>query len=381
MEAIGVLAGGIAHDFNNMLMVIRGYSASLMRQIKEPELRKHAEQIDQAAVHAADFTRQLLAYSRQQALTPQLIDLNDVVGRMLRLLTRMMGEDITITTDFSPDVHPVRLDRGQIEQALLNIAANARDAMPDGGEFSVHTSEVVLDDGYARLHEEIEPGPHVLLEISDTGVGMDVDTQRRVFDPYFSTKPHGTGLGLATVYGIVRQSGGHIWLYSEPGIGSTFKLYFPAIDAVPVMLDDSPPTPGTVGGDETILVVEDDDGVRPVVAAALRSGGYLVLEASSGQRALNLIDQIDIPIDLLLTDVVMPEMNGRELASRVVARVPGVKVIFTSGYPADESVRRGIADATAEFLEKPYSPVDLARKVRAVLDTPRTPEEERPAER
>jgi PAS domain S-box-containing protein len=363
MDAIGRLAGGIAHDFNNLLLVIRGYSAILLARLSGAD-RNDVLQIDCAAERASEFTRQLLAFSRQQVLRPVPLDVNEVVGETLTLLRRSLEKDIDIETDLDPAVGLVLLDRSELTKAILNLAINARDAMPDGGTLHIRTRNVELagDDQVAAA----VAGPHVLLQVTDSGTGMDEETRRRAFDPFFTTKEDGTGLGLAAIYGLVKQSGGHILLSSEPGRGTTFKLYFPVTDTEPLPAGPQVPV-GSLAGNQLILVVEDTDIVRDLVTALLESYGYEILAASSALEALVLAENLDRPIDLLLTDVVMRGMNGRELAERLVAARPDLKVLFTSGYPADTVIRHGIADARTAFIEKPYLPDELARKVREIL--------------
>jgi len=369
MEAIGSLAGGIAHDFNNLLTVIRGYSSVLRRQVQGDDLRAELEQIDDAAGRAGELTRQLLAFSRQQVLRPDRIQVNDVVEETLKLLNRVIGENIEIECELAPDLVPVFIDRGQLGQVILNLAVNARDAMPDGGKLWIRTSNVEIDPRYAAEHVDVEPGPHVLLQVTDSGVGMDEATRERVFDPYFTTKPHGTGFGLSTVYGIVRQSGGHIWLYTEPGTGTTFKLYFPQATeaAAPVAAPPPPAAVASLQGSETVLLVEDDDAVRALAVDVLRSLGYRVLEARTPAEAIVAAESPE-RVDVMLTDVVLPEMNGAELAERVLERRPGLRLLFTSGYPGGTLVRGQVAGARVAFIEKPYLPAELARALREVLD-------------
>ena len=370
MEAIGNLAGGIAHDFNNLLLVIRGYSAILLKQLTDEHLRESAQQIDGAAQLAGEFTHQLLAFSRQQVLRPEVSDLNEIVAETLTLLRRSIGGEISVESQFEPALGAVLVDRGQIAQAVLNLAINARDAMSEeGGRLSIRTANAELDQTYATAHEGVVPGSYALLQITDSGVGMDKETQSRAFDPFFTTKEEGSGLGLATVYGLVKQSGGHIWLYSEPGMGTTFKLFFPITSAPITSSIESADVTSLMGtGTETILLVEDTEMVRSLVTTLLGSYGYEVLAAASGPEAIEIADQPDRTIDLLMTDVVMPRMNGRELADRLTATRPELKVLFTSGYPSDTVVRHGIAEARTAFIEKPYLPDDLARMVRDILD-------------
>jgi signal transduction histidine kinase len=371
MEAVGQLAAGIAHDFNNLLLVIRGYSSLIMNRSGDEKINEQAAQIDRAADRAADLTRQLLAYSRQQILQPETADLNVIVQETLRMLERLIGENIEVHCTFAPTLPTIVVDRGQISQVILNLAVNARDAMPNGGMLAVNTRVVDLDEVYVGDHPEVATGRYVLLEITDTGGGMDPGTRDRVFDPYFTTKEGGTGLGLATVYGIVRQSGGHIWLYSEPQIGTTFKIYFPVGEG-----EERRAAPahelGALDGTETILVVEDSDLVRDLVTNVLESFGYTVLAARDGFEALELAGKHAAEIELVFTDVVMPGMNGRELVDQVTAARPGIKALFSSGYPADTVIRQGIASAAVAFIQKPYVSIDLAQTVRAVLDSEAT---------
>ena len=368
MEAIGRLAGGIAHDFNNLLLVIRGYSAILLNELSDEDQRDSAQQIDSAAERAGEFTRQLLAFSRQQVLRPEITDLNAVVAETLTLLQRSIGGNVQIESELEPGIGTVLVDRGQIAQAVMNLALNARDAMSEGGGvLSICTAAVELDEDSLHGHDDVTPGSYVLLKITDSGTGMDKETQSRVFDPFFTTKDQGTGLGLATVYGLVKQSGGHIWFYSEPGMGTTFELYFPTTDVNVIPRTISRDLP-SLRGNETILLVDDTDVVRSLVTNTLESYGYTVLAAASGRDALRIAEQTDARIDLVMTDVVMPRMNGRELADRLIATCRGLKVLFTSGYPSDTVLRHGIEGARTAFIEKPYLPNDLARKVRETLD-------------
>lgn len=369
MEAIGRLAGGIAHDFNNLLLVIRGYSAILLGQLSDEEQRDSAMQIDSAAERAGEFTRQLLAFSRQQVLRPEVTDLNAVVAETLTLLQRSIGGSVQIESELEPGIGTVLVDRGQIAQAVMNLALNARDAMSEGdGTLRIRTAGVELDGESLHTHDEVTPGSYVLLQISDSGTGMDKETQSRVFDPFFTTKDEGTGLGLATVYGLVKQSGGHIWFYSEPGIGTTFKLYFPTTNAHVTPMTASRDLP-SLRGNETILLVEDTAVVRSLVTNTLESYGYTVLVADGGAQAIQIAEQAEARIDLLMTDVVMPRMNGRELADLLVEMCSNLKVLFTSGYPSDTVLRHGIAEARTAFIEKPYLPDTLARKVRETIDS------------
>jgi PAS domain S-box-containing protein len=366
MDAVGSLAGGIAHDFNNLLTIVRTSATMLLRKLDDPGLREDVERIDAAGARGADLTHQLLAFSRRQVLRPEVVDVNTVVDQARTLLDRLLGADMEVVYELAPNLSPVVIDRGQLLQAILNLAVNARDAMPAGGRLTLTTSDVALDEAYAADHVGVTPGTYVALQVTDSGLGMDEEMQQRVFEPFFTTKDEGTGLGLATVYGIVRQSNGHIWLYSEPGLGTTFKLYFPRASAP--LTETAPPAElSTLEGSESILLVEDDKAVRPLVAIVLRSYGYDVVEAESPEEALRLFEEHG-DLDLLLTDVVMPGMNGRELAELLIARQPTLKVLYTSGYPADSMVRAGIADASAAYIEKPYVPDELARTVRRLLN-------------
>jgi signal transduction histidine kinase len=368
-EAVGQLAAGIAHDFNNLLVVIRGYSTLILEGTSQETVREQAGQIDLAADKAAELTRQLLAYGRQQLLQPKTADLNSITQDTLGMLERLIGEDIEIRTSYHASLPSVVVDSGQISQVILNLAINARDAMPEGGTLSIRTATAEIDQDYARLHAEVVPGRYALLEITDTGSGMDEAIRERAFDPYFTTKGEGkgTGLGLATVYGIVRQSGGHIWLYSEPGLGTTFKLYFPTGVGLELPPEE-PVDQGSLDGTETILVVEDAEIVRKLVTTVLESFGYVVHSATNGEEALKIAEQLDYEIDLVFSDVVMPGMNGRELAERLVERKPTIRMLFSSGYPDDTIIRQGIAAARFAFIQKPYVSVELAQKVRSVLE-------------
>jgi PAS domain S-box-containing protein len=366
MEAVGSLAGGIAHDFNNILLVIRGHSAVLLRELGDERLRESVQQIDRAAERAAEFTRQLLAFSRQQVLRPQVIDLNELVEETVRLVKRMLDENIAVELQLEPHLSPVLLDRGQLTQAILNLVVNSRDAMPDGGKLTIGTANTELDASYAASHEEVTAGQYVLLQVTDTGIGLAPADQSRIFDPFFTTKEHGTGLGLASVFGLVKQSQGHISVYSELGMGTTFKLYFPTTSETQAATVE-PAEAGSLEGRETILLVEDTEMVRSLVTTTLEFYGYTVLAAASGPEALELAERHASSIDLLMTDVVMPGMNGRELAEKLVATHPDVKLLFTSGYPADTILRHGISESRTAFLEKPYLPEDLARKIREVI--------------
>jgi PAS domain S-box-containing protein len=369
MEAVGRLAGGIAHDFNNLLMVIGGQTGRLLEQLPESEpLRRNAEAIAAAADRAAGLTQQLLAFSRRQVLSPQIVSLNAVVRNLYGMLERVIGEDITCVLSLSEGIESVKADPGRIEQALLNLAVNARDAMPDGGTLSISTSIVELDEVYSRQHIGSRPGRFIMLAVSDTGCGMDPETRTRVFEPFFTTKEvgKGTGLGLSMVYGIVKQSGGYIWVYSELGLGTTFKIYLPAVEAPPETLQPRP-APSVPTGTETILLVEDEDGVRELLEEILTAQGYRVLAASRGVEALQISELLDEEIQVLVTDVVMPHMSGHELAMRLRARRPALRVLYLSGYTDDAIAHHGIVEVDASFLQKPFTRAALATKVREVL--------------
>ncbi|HEU5260212.1 MAG TPA: response regulator [Gemmatimonadales bacterium] len=376
MEAVGRLAGGIAHDFNNLLTVITSYSDLLLEDLgRDDPKRDDVEQVRKAAEGAASLTRQLLAFSRQQVLEPRVVDLNVVVGGLRKMLQRVIGEDVEFATTLAPDLRAVRADVGQLEQVLMNLAVNARDAMPTGGKLTIETANVELDTDYTRKHHPAAAGHFVMLAVSDTGVGMDEATKARIFEPFFTTKGpgKGTGLGLATVYGIVKQSGGFVWVYSEPGHGTSFKIYLPRLDEPVDQGATSPAAAGVPRGTETVLVVEDAAAVRAVTRQVLERQGYTILEAPNGAAALHLAATHHGPIHLLLTDVVMPALSGRPLAERLTQLRPETRVLYTSGYTDDSIVRHGILEPGIAYLQKPFTPASLARKVRDVLDTATTP--------
>ena len=372
MEAVGRLAGGVAHDFNNLLTVITSYSQLLMEDMGTADPRRaDLEEIQKAAGGAATLTRQLLAFSRQQVLEPKVIDLDEVVAGAGKMLKRLIGDDIELVTVLAPDLGMVKADPGQVEQVIMNLAVNARDAMPDGGQLTIETTNVELGQEYAQEHLPVPPGSYVLFSVSDTGTGMDEATKARLFEPFFTTKEQGkgTGLGLATVYGIVKQSGGFIWVYSELGQGTTLKVYLPRVDEA-VTGQTAPASPQSLHGTETILIAEDAAPVRSVAREVLRRHGYRVLAAADGPSALELAAAHPGPIDLLITDVIMPEMSGRHLADRLKDLRTTLRVLFVSGYTDDAIVRHGILEPGIAFLQKPFTPESLARKVREVLDAP-----------
>lgn len=377
LEAIGQLAGGIAHDFNNLLTVIGGYAELLLRRLPEDSpFRTSAEEIKKAGDRAGGLTRQLLAFSRKQILQPKVIDLNGVVSDLDRMLRRLIGEDIDLVSITEPGLGQVKVDPGQVEQVIMNLAVNARDAMPNGGQLTVRTSNVQLSEDYVTQTLTAVAGKYVMLAISDNGCGMDLETRERIFEPFFTTKGagKGTGLGLSTVYGIVKQSGGHLWVYSEIGKGTTFKIYFPRLDEPcngDMVADDSTPVPR---GNETILMVEDEEQVREIANEILTTLGYRVLVATDGEVALTLAKEHEGEIQLMITDVVMPSMGGRECVERLTPSRPEMKVLFMSGYTDDAIVRHGLLDQRLEFIEKPFTSDALARKVRKVLDSVRTAE-------
>jgi two-component system cell cycle sensor histidine kinase/response regulator CckA len=372
MEAVGRLAGGVAHDFNNILSVILSYSEVLLEELKPADpMRADVNEIQLAAERAAGLTRQLLHFSRHQAIEKRVLDVHDVLGGMGTMLHRIVGEDVELVLLPRRVVGRVRADPSHVEQVVVNLVVNARDAMPTGGRLTIETANVVLDDAYALSHLPAKAGPYVVLAVSDTGTGMDRETQARIFEPFFTTKEagKGTGLGLSTVFGIVQQSSGYIWVYSEPGKGTTFKIYLPQVDAEVDQLRASS-APATLRGNETILVVEDEDQVRAVVLRVLQLHGYRVLAAANAGEALLLCESHPAPIDLLLTDVVMPKMSGPELARRLTAGLPTLKVLYMSGYTDDSAVRYGLVDGAVAYVQKPITPGSLTAKVREVLDRP-----------
>jgi PAS domain S-box-containing protein len=373
MEAIGRLAGGIAHDFNNLLTAIQGHVQFLIDDLPgQSASREDAVEIQKAADRAAALTRQLLTFSRRQELQTRVINLNEIIAEMGNLFRRVINEDIQLQTNFEPQLWPVRADSGQIEQVLMNLVVNARDAMPRGGTITIRTANVELDDTYADLKLNVGAGPYVLLSVSDTGIGMDRETQSHVFEPFFTTKEHGkgTGLGLATVYGIVKQSSGHVWVYSEPNHGTTFKIYLPRVAESGEVLQRAPKFGNTARDGETILLIEDEPAVRSLARRVLESRGYAVLEAGCGREAIQIASDRDGPIHLMLSDVVIPDMNGAVIAQQLHQSRPDLKTLFMSGYTDEDVKLQGIMETGAPFIEKPFTPDLLARKVREVLDMP-----------
>lgn len=376
MEAVGRLAGGVAHDFNNLLTVILGCSDLLLLELDDdaPE-RREVEQVREAAERATNLTRQLLAFSRKQVMQPRVIDVNESVEQMRGILDRVIGADIDLVCGLRPDLHPVMFDPGRIEQVIMNLAVNARDAMPRGGKLTIETSNVELDDDYVEEHVDAQPGPHVMLAVTDTGCGMDANTRKRIFEPFFTTKKfgQGTGLGLSTVYGIVRQGGGNIWVYSEPGCGTTFKVYVPRTDEVPRPVEESP------GADDgpragTILLVEDNSAVRRLIVRLLTEAGYDVFDAPDAGSAVDILRDRSGGVDLLLTDVVLPDISGPELAASLEDDWPALRVIYMSGYTDEAIVHHGVLAEGTPFIEKPFRAKELLEKVRNELarhDVPR----------
>ncbi len=371
MESVGRLAGGIAHDFNNLLTVINGQAEMVMVQLREGDPLRHTLlEIQKAGDRAAGLTRQLLAFSRKQVLQPRILNVNDVVSEMDKMLRRVIGEDIDLVNALRPSLWRVKADPGQLEQVIMNLVVNARDAMPQGGKIVVETANVELDESYASRHMPLKSGPYVMLALSDTGTGISREVQDHIFEPFFTTKAQGkgTGLGLSTVYGIVKQSGGCIWLYSEPGRGTTFKIYLPRADEELVAESVGKTRPLPSKGTETLLLVEDEDVVRFLTREILLRQGYTVLEASRGDEAIRICSRHTGPIQLMVTDVVMPGMSGPQLARALQSIRPDMKVLYVSGYTDDAIVHHGILSSGLAFLQKPFTPEALARKVREVLE-------------
>jgi PAS domain S-box-containing protein len=371
MEAVGRLSGGIAHDFNNLLGVIIGYSQVLKRRLEAGSaLLEHAEEIEKAGQRAASLTRQLLAFSRQQILTPAVLNLNDLVLDMAKMLPRLLGEDIAVTTSLSADLGMVKADQGQLEQVIMNLAVNARDAMPDGGKLRVETANVELDQAYAWQHAGAKPGHYVMLALTDSGTGIDAETLAHIFEPFFTTKEvgKGTGLGLATVYGVVKQSGGYIWVESKPGQGATFQIFLPRVEEPATSITSTAPLTETSGGSETILLVEDAESLRKLTRQFLESHGFRVLVAQNGEEAVEVEGEHSGKIDLLLTDVVMPGMNGRVLSERLLPKQPGMRVLYISGYTDSFIAGHGVLERGMALLHKPFTEDALIKKVREILD-------------
>jgi len=363
LEAIGQLAGGIAHDFNNMLTAIIGYTDLSLRRVGlESPIRRNLEETKKAAERAASLVRQLLAFSRKQILEPKVLDLNDVVKDMEKMLTRLIGENVKLATQLDPNLGSVKADPCQVEQIIVNLIVNARDAMPRGGSVTIETANTMLDD-------QTVPREYVMLAVTDSGTGMDQETQRRIFEPFFTTKDvgKGTGLGLSTVYGIVKQSGGYIRVFSEPGQGATFKIYLPRMDdATSVTVEKQEIS--VPRGSETILLVEDEDVVRGLTKKILMQAGYNVLDAKGGEEAIRMCRAHNGPIELLVTDVVMPELSGKEVADRLLELRPAMRILFMSGYTDEAIIQHGVLDANVDFIQKPFTWIALTRKVRDVLN-------------
>jgi CheY-like chemotaxis protein len=373
MEAVGRLAGGIAHDFNNLLMVISGYTEVLLDRLTPGDpLHSKAAAIQQASDRATTLTRQLLAFSRKQLLELKVIDVNSIVEDMDRLLRPLIGENIELVTHLAPAVGCTRADAGQLEQVIMNLVVNAKDAMPSGGKISIRTASVILDDSYRPENTFIQNGPYIRISVSDTGLGMDRDTQARIFEPFFTTKEKGkgTGLGLSTVYGIIKQSGGYVFVQSELGRGTVFTIYFPRVDEPSEAHGAAPVSLAAVGGSETILLVEDEESVRQLVRETLEARGYHVLEAENGNAGLALAASHPGILHLVITDVVMPGLSGHELVQQLIPARPGIKVLYLSGYAQDAVDANASADAPRAFLQKPFTLQSLSRKVREVLGPP-----------
>jgi PAS domain S-box-containing protein len=371
MEAVGRLSGGIAHDFNNLLGVIIGYSQVLRRRLgSDNPLYEHADEVEKAAQRAVSLTRQLLAFSRQQILTPVVLDLNRLVSDMEKMLPRLLGEDIAVSIKLDPELGSVKADQGQVEQVVMNLAVNARDAMPEGGRLVITTANVELDQAYARHHPGAKPGRCVMLAVTDSGIGMSSETLAHIFEPFFTTKEvgKGTGLGLATVYGVVKQSGGYLWVDSQLGKGASFQIFLPRIDEAVAPRSAGPSQEENLRGNETVLLVEDADALRKLARSFLLDHGFQVLPASNGEEAMEVARKHNGPIHLLLTDVVMPGMNGRALADKLLARLPQLKVVYISGYTDSFIAGHGVLEEGTHLLHKPFTEAALIWKIREVLD-------------
>ena len=371
MEAVGRLAGGVAHDFNNLLTVIRGYTELIVRTVDQnPSVRAHAEEVLKAANRASSLTSQLLTFSRKQVLNLRIVNLNEVVANVEKLLGRLIGEDVQLVTKLGPNLASVKADPAQLEQVLMNLAVNARDAMPKGGTLTIETANAELDEAFTRQHLDFHPGHYSVLSVTDTGCGMNKDTISKLFDPFFTTKKpgKGTGLGLSIVHGIVKQSQGHILVSSTPGVGTTFTIYLPRVEESAEAPSSPTSMPTAATGSETVLVVEDEAQVRALECGLLKASGYTVLAAGDGEEAMRMLGEYSGTIHLLLTDIIMPHMNGRELARQVVMSRPSTKVLYVSGYPDDTLIDAGLARSKEPFLQKPFAWDALLRTVRNVLD-------------
>jgi signal transduction histidine kinase/CheY-like chemotaxis protein len=371
MEAVGRLAGGIAHDFNNLLTVITGYTDRLLGGLRSDDpLRKGAEAIKRSADRAASLTQQLLAFSRRQIMAPRVLDLNHVVANMNKMLQRLIGEDVELVTRLAPDLGRTKADPNQLEQVIMNLAVNSRDAMPRGGTLTIETSNAQLDRSFAARHVGLQPGSYVMLSVIDTGCGMDAETQSHLFEPFFTTKEQGkgTGLGLSTTYGIVKQSGGYIWAESEVDHGTIFRIFLPRMEESAELPPPAPEVRAAPHGSETILLVEDEEAVRHLLRDVLKRYGYTVLEAEDGMRAVEICREHEGPIDLVVTDMVMPQMSGWEVADAVSSLRPKARVIYMSGYIEHVVVEQRVLESGVAFLGKPFTPETLGRKVREVLD-------------
>jgi PAS domain S-box-containing protein len=371
MEAMGRLAGGIAHDFNNLLTVIKGYSQLSLLDLKKGDPKgKGIEEIQKATQRATDLIRQLLAFSRRQVMEMKTIDLNSLLRDLDQMLRRVIGEDIVLVTLLAEDLGSVKADPGQMEQVLMNLVVNSRDAMPSGGKLTIETANVQLDEEYTRMHREVRPGRYVVLSVSDTGIGMTPEVKERIFEPFFTTKGNekGTGLGLSTAYGIVKQSGGDIWVYSEPGKGTTFKIYLPCVEGPLEEWKERVVEEEMPHGEETILIVEDNDEVRQLAMQVLERQGYRVLEAANGNETLRICKEYKDKIHLMVSDVVMPGMSGRELAEQIKSLHPEIKVLYTSGYADERIIHYGVLREGVNYIQKPFTMEGLARKVREAID-------------